>query len=39
VETIIAAGGRLKDRGEFAPGVPYAFLYDPDGHEIEVWFE
>jgi catechol 2,3-dioxygenase-like lactoylglutathione lyase family enzyme len=39
VETILAAGGRLKARGAFAPGVPYAFLYDLDGNEIEVWFE
>lgn len=33
------AGGRLLRRGEFAPGFPYAFIADPDGYEIEIWFE
>ena len=33
------AGGRLLRRGEFAPGLPYAYIADPDGYEIEVWFE
>jgi len=39
VETVIAAGGTPLRRGEFAPGYPYAFVHDPDGHEIEIWFE
>ena len=33
------AGGRLLRRGEFAPGLPYAYVTDPDGYEIEIWFE
>jgi catechol 2,3-dioxygenase-like lactoylglutathione lyase family enzyme len=33
------AGGRLLRRGEFAPGFPFAFVTDPDGYEIEIWFE
>jgi catechol 2,3-dioxygenase-like lactoylglutathione lyase family enzyme len=33
------AGGRLLRRGEFAPGLPYAYIADPDGYEIEIWFE
>lgn len=33
------AGGTILDRGEFAPGVPFLFASDPDGYEIEVWFE
>ena len=33
------AGGRLLRRGEFAPGLPYAYVADPDGYEIEIWFE
>jgi catechol 2,3-dioxygenase-like lactoylglutathione lyase family enzyme len=33
------AGGTLTSRGEFGPGLPYAFVRDPDGHEIELWFE
>ena len=39
VEAVIAAGGTLLRRGEFGPGLPYAFMADPDGHEIEIWFE
>jgi catechol 2,3-dioxygenase-like lactoylglutathione lyase family enzyme len=33
------AGGVVKDRGEFVPGEPYLFASDPDGYEIEIWFE
>jgi len=33
------AGGQIKEKGEFVPGEPYAFIYDPDGYEIEVWYE
>lgn len=33
------AGGTLISRGEFGPGLPYAFIRDPDGYEIEIWFE
>jgi catechol 2,3-dioxygenase-like lactoylglutathione lyase family enzyme len=33
------AGGRLLRRGEFVPGLPYAYVADPDGYEIEIWFE
>jgi catechol 2,3-dioxygenase-like lactoylglutathione lyase family enzyme len=33
------AGGTVISRGEFAPGLPYAFVRDPDGYEIEIWFE
>jgi catechol 2,3-dioxygenase-like lactoylglutathione lyase family enzyme len=39
VEAVLAAGGTLRRRGEFRPGYPYAFVHDPDGHEIEIWFE
>ena len=39
VEQAQAAGGRLLRRGEFAPGYPYAYIADPDGYEIEIWFE
>jgi catechol 2,3-dioxygenase-like lactoylglutathione lyase family enzyme len=27
------------DSGEFVPGEPYIFFLDPDGYEIEVWYE
>jgi catechol 2,3-dioxygenase-like lactoylglutathione lyase family enzyme len=39
VETALAAGGSLSRRGEFAPGLPFAFLLDSDGIEIELRYE
>jgi catechol 2,3-dioxygenase-like lactoylglutathione lyase family enzyme len=33
------AGGKIKHRGEFVPGEPYVFFSDPDGYEVEVWYE
>lgn len=39
VTAVQSAGGELISRGEFAPGVPYAYVRDPDGYEIEIWFE
>ena len=33
VREVEHAGGRLLKRGEFAPGVPFAFMVDPDGYE------
>jgi catechol 2,3-dioxygenase-like lactoylglutathione lyase family enzyme len=33
------AGGKIKHRGEFCPGEPYIFFADPDGYEVEVWYE
>jgi catechol 2,3-dioxygenase-like lactoylglutathione lyase family enzyme len=32
----IGAGGTLIDKGEHAPGVPYAYIGDPDGYVIEI---
>jgi catechol 2,3-dioxygenase-like lactoylglutathione lyase family enzyme len=39
VDAALAAGGKLVRRGEFAPGCPYAYVEDPDGYQIEIWFE
>jgi catechol 2,3-dioxygenase-like lactoylglutathione lyase family enzyme len=39
VAEVERAGGRLLRRGEFAPGFPYAYIADPDGYEVEIWFE
>jgi catechol 2,3-dioxygenase-like lactoylglutathione lyase family enzyme len=39
VADVESAGGRLLRRGEFAKGLPYAYVADPDGYEIEIWFE
>ncbi len=38
-EAVTRAGGVVKDKGEFCPGEPYLFASDPDGYEIEIWFE
>jgi catechol 2,3-dioxygenase-like lactoylglutathione lyase family enzyme len=39
VEAVLAAGGTLLRRGEFGPGLPFAYVADPDGYELEIWFE
>jgi len=39
IKTIRNAGGKIKETGEFVPGEPYVFFYDPDGYEVEIWFE
>ena len=36
---VVDAGGAIKEQGEFVPGEPYLFATDPDGYEIEIWFE
>jgi catechol 2,3-dioxygenase-like lactoylglutathione lyase family enzyme len=33
------AGGRITSKGEFVPGEPYVFFTDPDGYEVEAWYE
>ena len=33
------AGGRIRSHGEFCPGEPYVFFSDPDGYEVEIWYE
>ena len=39
IMAVESAGGAVTSRGEFAPGLPFAFVRDPDGYEIEIWFE
>ena len=36
IAEIEAAGGKLVRRGEHAPGVPFAYVKDPDGYVIEL---
>jgi catechol 2,3-dioxygenase-like lactoylglutathione lyase family enzyme len=36
---VTKAGGVVREQGEFVPGEPYLFATDPDGYEIEIWFE
>jgi catechol 2,3-dioxygenase-like lactoylglutathione lyase family enzyme len=39
LERVLAAGGTLKERGDFGDNQPYAFVLDPEGYEIEIWYE
>jgi catechol 2,3-dioxygenase-like lactoylglutathione lyase family enzyme len=39
VREVERAGGRLLRKGEFSPGLPYAYVTDLDGYEIEIWYE
>ncbi|MGD2133407.1 MAG: VOC family protein [Maricaulaceae bacterium] len=39
LEDIDALGASIDDRGEFAPGLPYVYVRDPDGYQIEIWYE
>jgi catechol 2,3-dioxygenase-like lactoylglutathione lyase family enzyme len=39
VTAVEAAGGRVRESGEFVPGEPYLFAIDPDGYEFEIWYE
>lgn len=38
-EAADAIGATVVAQGEHAPGQPYLYLEDPDGHEIEIWYE
>ena len=35
IREVEKAGGRLLEQGEHVPGVPYAYVADPDGYVIE----
>jgi catechol 2,3-dioxygenase-like lactoylglutathione lyase family enzyme len=39
VRAAVAAGGAVLKQGEFVPGEPYVFFKDPDGYEVEIWYE
>ena len=39
VAAVKKAGGKILRRGQFSPGFPFAFVRDPDGYEIEIWYE
>ena len=36
IEAVQKGGGQLVERGEHAPGAPYAYVRDPDGYLIEL---
>ena len=39
ITRVLSAGGQIIDKGEFVKGSPYVFFKDPDGYEVEIWFE
>jgi catechol 2,3-dioxygenase-like lactoylglutathione lyase family enzyme len=39
IRAVEGAGGKILSHGEFVPGEPYLFASDPDGYEIEIWYE
>lgn len=39
VEAVKQAGGKILRSGEFSPGYPFVYVADPDGYEIEIWYE
>jgi catechol 2,3-dioxygenase-like lactoylglutathione lyase family enzyme len=39
IDEVIQAGGKLIEKGEFSAGFPYAYVNDPDGYVIEIWYE
>jgi catechol 2,3-dioxygenase-like lactoylglutathione lyase family enzyme len=36
ISDVEAGGGKLLERGEHQPGVPFAYVQDPDGYVIEL---
>lgn len=39
VAEVERAGGRVLRHGQFSPGYPFVYVADPDGYEIEIWYE
>jgi catechol 2,3-dioxygenase-like lactoylglutathione lyase family enzyme len=39
VRAVLASGGTVLQQGEFVAGEPYVFFKDPDGYEVEIWYE
>lgn len=39
VKEVERAGGKIIRSGEFGPGFPFVYVRDPDGYEIEIWYE
>jgi catechol 2,3-dioxygenase-like lactoylglutathione lyase family enzyme len=35
----VAAGAEITDRGDFGGSQVFAFIRDPNGYEIELWYE
>ena len=39
INAVKEAGGKIVSHGEFCPGEPYVFFADPDGYQVEIWYE
>lgn len=39
IETAKSIGAKIVKTGEFSPGFPFLYVLDPDGYEIEIWYE
>ena len=39
LEAAKLVGAKILRGGEFSPGFPYLYILDPDGYEIEIWYE
>jgi catechol 2,3-dioxygenase-like lactoylglutathione lyase family enzyme len=39
IEAVERSGGTILSRGDFSAGEPYAFVTDPDGYQVEIWYE
>ncbi len=39
IDSAKAVGAEIIKTGEFSPGYPYLYILDPDGYEIEIWYE
>ena len=38
-QNVIAGGGTVREQGLFCPGEPFLYALDPDGYEVEIWYE
>ena len=39
IEQAKSYGATIIRTGEFSPGYPFLYIEDPDGYEIEIWYE
>ena len=39
IAAIEEAGGEVTERGFFTRDEPYVFFRDPDGYEVEIWYQ
>ena len=39
IQQINSMGAPIISQGEFSPGFPFVNILDPDGNQIEIWYE